>query len=640
MNCPLCNAENQPDSRFCRRCATPLQTLDGGAIDETLTFEKRPAALARGSLFAGRYEIIEELGKGGMGRVYKVFDQKIKEVIALKLIHPEISVSDQAIDRFRNELRYARKIGHRHVGRMFDLGEENGQFYITMEYVEGENLKSFIRRSGHLTPRKAISLAKQVCEGLSEAHRLGVVHRDLKPQNIMIDHEGSARIMDFGIARFTSAEGITGSGVMIGTPEYMSPEQVETGSVDKRADVYALGVVLYEMVTGHVPFAGDTPLAVLIKHKSETPRSPQDSNPLVSLAVTRIILKCLEKDRARRYQSAEELYADLTKAEKGMLQAEKDALTRTIPISSRIGRRWLWPVVGMIALGACAFIIWKQWLRKDAAPAAVHLTVPEKDIGLTRWPPSLEKPGSRPEEPSGSRTESGRSILSLLSPESLKQLSQKELQELLNFEKHMASIKTAIPDVPVISQTWDSATRKIREGQKLREEGRIEEAIKRRQEGQEQMQSLLGMVADREKALAARSQLAETKTRVRAMGLDRGNMLYRVASRREADAEDAFDKGDFSGSRTLNFVLEKIFLLSSQCREPEDCTKGLAELVGGMKKKAEQSVLVKPDPWLFKMAKESEEEAPPALAKNDYEGAAEAYIRAAFLYQKIIDQAP
>ncbi len=638
MNCPLCNAENQPDSRFCRRCATPLQTLEGGAIDETLTFERRPAALARGTLFAGRYEIIEELGKGGMGRVYKVFDQKIKEVIALKLIHPEISVSDQAIDRFRNELRYARKIGHRHVGRMFDLGEENGQFYITMEYVEGENLKSFIRRSGHLTPRKAISLAKQVCEGLSEAHRLGVIHRDLKPQNIMIDHEGSARIMDFGIARFTSAEGFTGSGVMIGTPEYMSPEQVETGSVDKRADIYALGVVLYEMVTGHVPFAGDTPLAVLVKHKSETPRSPQDSNPLVSMAVTRVILKCLEKDRARRYQSAEELYTDLTKAEKGMPQAEKGTLTRAIPISIRIGRRWLWPVAGMIAVGACAFIIWNQWLRKDTSRAAVHAIIPEKQIGLIKQPPSLGKPASRPEETSGSRTEAGRTILSLLSPESLKQLSQKEFQELLDFEKHMANIKTAIPDVPVISQTWDNANRKIREGQRLREEGRIEEAIKRRQEGQEQMQSLLTLVAEREKALAAKSQLAETKTRVRARGLDKGNLLFRVASRREADAEDAFNKGDFSGSRALTFVLEKVFRLSSQCREPEDCTKRLAEMVEGMKKEAEQSVPAKPDPWLFKMAKESEEKAQPALTKNDSEEAAEAYIRAAFLYQKIIDQ--
>ena len=304
MICPQCQADNRPDSRFCHKCATPLQIDKGGQVEQTLTLEFSPVGLARGTLFAGRYEVIEELGRGGMGRVYKVYDQKIGEVIALKVIHPEISVNEKAIDRFRNELRFARKIGHRHVGRMFDLGEEDHKFYITMEYVEGENLKSFIRRSGQLAPRKAISLGKQVCEGLSEAHRLGIIHRDLKPQNIMIDREGNARIMDFGIARFTEAEGLTGSGVMVGTPEYMSPEQVETIEVDKRTDIYALGVILYEMVTGRVPFAGETPLAVLIKHKQELPQNPQESNPLISEAVTRIILKCLAKDKAARYPSA------------------------------------------------------------------------------------------------------------------------------------------------------------------------------------------------------------------------------------------------------------------------------------------------------------------------------------------------
>ncbi|MFZ2055527.1 MAG: serine/threonine-protein kinase [Candidatus Aminicenantales bacterium] len=638
MNCPQCNAENRPDSRFCHRCATPLRTAEGGAIDKTLTLEGPPAVLARGTLFAGRYEIIEELGRGGMGRVYKVYDQKIKEVIALKLIHPEISVNDQAIDRFRNELRFARKIGHRHVGRMFDLGEQDHQFYITMEYVEGENLKSFIRRSDHLTPRKAISLAKEICEGLSEAHRLGVIHRDLKPQNIMIDREGSARIMDFGIARFTQAEGITGSGVIIGTPEYMSPEQAETKEVDKRADIYALGIIFYEMVTGHVPFAGDTPLAVLIKHKNETPRNPRDSNPLVSAAVARVILKCLEKDRAGRYQGAEELIEDLTKAEQGPFQAEKDTVAKALPKPKRPGRRWVGPVVGTVMVGAFIFMIWNQFLRKEPSRPDVRDNVQDKRIHLIKPPPSPGTPGSKPEESAVSKTGTGRSILALLSPESLRQLSQKELQGILDFEKQMANIKAAIPDEPVFSQTWDSAYSKIREGQKLREEGRFEEALKRRQEGQDEMQSLLTLVSEREKALAAKSQLAETKSRVQAMGADRGNVIYRVAGRRERDAEEALNKGDFSGSLALSSVLERVFRLSGQCREPGSCLKSLADLVAGMKGAAEKSASAKPDPWLFNMAKESEDEAQRALAQNDHEGAAEAYIRAAFLYQKIIDQ--
>ncbi len=256
-------------------------------------------------LFAGRYEVIEEVGRGGMGRVYKVFDQKIKETVALKLINPEIGLNEKAIERFRNELRFARKISHRHVCRLYDLGETGFTHFITMEYVEGEDLKRFIKKSGQLTPAKAVSIARQVCEGLAEAHRLGVIHRDLKPQNIMIDRDGNARIMDFGIARFLEGDGVTASGVMMGTPEYTSPEQNELREVDKRADIYSLGVILFEMVTGRVPFEGETPLSIAMKHKSETPRNPRELNPHVSAALADVIIRCLEKDRKKRYQSAD-----------------------------------------------------------------------------------------------------------------------------------------------------------------------------------------------------------------------------------------------------------------------------------------------------------------------------------------------
>ncbi|MBN2408266.1 MAG: protein kinase [Candidatus Aminicenantes bacterium] len=640
MNCPNCNAENPPDSRFCHRCATPLQPIEGAAVDKTLTYERPPFAPARGTLFAGRYEIIEELGRGGMGRVYKVYDQKLEEVIALKLIHPEISVNVQAIERFRNELRFARKIGHRHVGRMFDLGEQDGQFYITMEYVEGENLKSFIRRSGHLTPKKAISLAKQVCEGLTEAHRMGVIHRDLKPQNIMIDREGSARIMDFGIARFTATEGLTGSGVMIGTPEYMSPEQVETGDVDKRTDIYALGIVLYEMVTGHVPFEGETPFAVMIKHKNERPRNPQDSNPLVSAALTGVILKCLEKEKAGRYQSAEELTEGLVKAETGLFQTEKDTMAKLRLSPKRRSRRWIWPVVGIVIVGGCLFVVWNQVLdlRKEISVAPVQVSGPEQHAVRIKPPPPPGTPGAGPDESTGSKTDMGRRILSFLSSEAFKKMSPKELREILDFDKQMDNIKTAIPDSPPISETWENAYSNIREGQRLRDEGRFEEALKRRQEGQEQMQSLLTMVAERDKALTGKAHLAETRTQVRAMGAGRENVLYRVAERSEREAEEAMNKGDFPGSRALFSVLEQVLRLSPQCHDPAECLKILANMTQGMKKTAEISSSSQPDPWLFNLAKASEEEARQSITQKDYDRAAEAYVRAAFLYQKIIDQ--
>jgi len=209
--------------------------------------------LTTGSTFAGRYQIIEELGKGGMGRVYKVLDTKISEKIALKLIKPEVASDRETIERFSNELKLARKIRHKNVCGMFDIGEADGSHFITMEYVSGEDLKAMIRMSTGLTMGTVLSIGKQVCQGLAEAHSLGVVHRDLKPQNIMIDRGGNAKIMDFGIARSVREKGITGAGIMIGTPEYMSPEQTEAKDVDQRSDIYSLGIILYEMATGRVP---------------------------------------------------------------------------------------------------------------------------------------------------------------------------------------------------------------------------------------------------------------------------------------------------------------------------------------------------------------------------------------------------
>jgi len=335
IRCPKCNTDNPDTVKFCGECGTLLGSVrepdptdagpdprlgrPSGDIPElTETMETTREELTTGSTFAGRYQIIEELGKGGMGRVYKAIDKKINEKIALKLIKPEIASDKKIIERFRNELKFARKIRHKNVCQMFDLGEEKGAHFITMEYVPGEDLKSFIRRTAPLSIARCISITKQVCQGLTEAHRLGVVHRDLKPHNVIIDQEGNARIMDFGIARSLEAKGITGAGVMIGTPEYMSPEQVEGKAVDHRSDIYSLGVILYEMVTGEVPFRGDTPFVVGVKHKTEQPTAPRETNEQVSVELNRLILKCLSKDKEKRHQSAEELLSQLTDIEQGL----------------------------------------------------------------------------------------------------------------------------------------------------------------------------------------------------------------------------------------------------------------------------------------------------------------------------------
>ncbi|MFC2159060.1 protein kinase, partial [Acidobacteriota bacterium] len=274
VQCPKCQHNNPPDTAFCGKCATPL--LDSAEISHTQTYESAKKELTTGSTLAGRYQVIEELGRGGMGKVYKVLDTKINEKIALKLIRPEIASEKKTIERFSDELKIARKIGHRHVGRMYHLEEDQSTHYITMEYVDGEDLRSMIRMSGQLGIGTAISISKQICEGLSEAHRLGVVHRDLKPSNIMIDKNGHAKIMDFGIARSLQAKSRTRPGVMVGTPDYMSPEQVESKDIDQRSDIYSLGIILYEMLTGRTPFEGDTPFSIGIKHKSEIPEDPKN----------------------------------------------------------------------------------------------------------------------------------------------------------------------------------------------------------------------------------------------------------------------------------------------------------------------------------------------------------------------------
>jgi serine/threonine-protein kinase len=242
---------------------------------------------------------------------------------------------------------------------MYELMEADGTHYITMEYVPGQDLRGLMRQTGHLTVGKAIAVARQVCTGLAEAHRMGIVHRDLKPSNIIVDREGNVRIMDFGIARSLQAKGITGPGIIIGTPEYMSPEQAEAREVDKRTDIYSLGVVLYEMVTGRVPFVGETPLGIIMKHKSEPPQDPQEVNPQVPRDLSRMILKCLEKDKDKRYQSAESLHSELEKMEEGIPSGERTSpqkkpfTSREITVNLRIQRLVIAAAVaaGLIILG-------------------------------------------------------------------------------------------------------------------------------------------------------------------------------------------------------------------------------------------------------------------------------------------------
>jgi len=373
MKCPKCHFENHPGANFCSKCATQLPSSEEVSIPHTKTLETPVKELTRGTTFAERYEFIEELGIGGMGRVYKVFDKKINEDVAIKILKPEIAEDEKTIERFGNELKFTRKIVHKNVCRMYDLNEEKGTQYITMEYVPGEDLKSTIVRVGQLSVGKAVSVAKQVCEGLIEAHKLGVVHRDLKPQNIMIDKEGNVRIMDFGIARSLKAKGITAAGMMIGTPEYMSPEQAEIKETDQRSDIYSLGVILYEMVTGRLPFEGESPLSIAMKHKSEKPSDPRRLSAQISPELSRVILRCMEKDKEKRYQRAEELYSELDNLEKGLPTRER-VVPKRKPITSReitvqfSLKKLLIPALVVIAVAVIALLIWRLVPQERVVP--------------------------------------------------------------------------------------------------------------------------------------------------------------------------------------------------------------------------------------------------------------------------------
>ncbi|NIN91835.1 protein kinase, partial [bacterium] len=370
VECPKCHFDNPDDTVYCGKCATPLPSSKEIPVTETLETPKEE--LTTGSTFAGRYQIIEVLGKGGMGKVYRALDKKLNEEVALKLIKPEIASDKKTLERFNNELKFARKISHKNVGRMYELMEEKGTHFITMEYVPGQDLRGLIRQSGQLAVGTAVSIAKQMCEGLTAAHRLGVIHRDLKPQNIMIDKEGNARIMDFGIARSVSGKGITGAGVMVGTPEYMSPEQVESKETDQRSDIYSLGVILYEMVTGRVPFEGDTPLSVAVKHKTEDPLDPKQVNTQIPEDLSHLILRCMEKDKEKRYQSAGEVRSELENIEKGIPTTEKVILKRK-PITSReitvqfnLKKIFIPALVILVLIATALVFLWKKGLKLES----------------------------------------------------------------------------------------------------------------------------------------------------------------------------------------------------------------------------------------------------------------------------------
>jgi serine/threonine protein kinase/class 3 adenylate cyclase len=269
--------------------------------------------LTASSQIPPRYEVLSQIGTGGTGIVYKVRDLETSEIVALKVLKPEIASNPDVQENFKRELCLARKITHKNVCRIHEFNRLNGTAYTSMEFVEGESLMSRLYREGSLPLDDALEIAGQICAGLREAHAQGIVHRDLKPANIMLDRNGTVKIMDFGIARMVQRDGPM-TGTIVGTPAYMAPEQAELKPVSSCTDIYAVGLLLYEMITGVAAFSGDTPVAVALKQIREYPKRPREIVPQLTRSIDAVIMKCLQKDSAKRFQSVDELEIALVKA--------------------------------------------------------------------------------------------------------------------------------------------------------------------------------------------------------------------------------------------------------------------------------------------------------------------------------------
>jgi eukaryotic-like serine/threonine-protein kinase len=312
-----------------------------------------------GTLLSGRYRLDAQVGSGGMSTVYRAFDTVLERQVAIKLMHREIASDSDQLERFRREARAVAQLNHPHVVGVIDAGEDDQTPFIVFEYVEGETLKDRIRRHGRLPVTEAVAYAIEVARALGAAHERHIVHRDVKPQNVLIDEEGTAKVTDFGIARSLTEEGLTADGRVLGTTDYVSPEQALGHAVTGQSDLYSLGIVLYEMLTGDVPFHGDNQVSVAMKHVREELPDVQQRRPEISSALAAIVDKATEKDLARRYATAADLIADLEEvlpieaARAGhQTSGEVTSVLRTLPPSAR--RRIPWrrrvPLIALVAL--------------------------------------------------------------------------------------------------------------------------------------------------------------------------------------------------------------------------------------------------------------------------------------------------
>ncbi len=386
MQCPVCQTDNPGTAVTCQKCSTPFPLSDvtisptdygqsAAGWSKAVTLRPSSEAAVKGQLEPGsmlgeRYEILQLLGQGGMGAVYKARDIELERTVALKLIRSDLASHPEILRRFKQELILAREVTHRNVIRIFDLGQASGVRYITMDYVEGQDLRALLNEKGKFSPEEAVPIFLQIAAALEAAHQAGVVHRDLKPQNVMVDKDGRVYVMDFGVARSLETPGMTQTGALMGTPEYMSPEQAKGLKVDARSDLFSLGIIFYEMLSGASPFKADTAMATMFKRTRERAVPLAQAMSGVPVFLSDIVSKCLEIDQEQRYPSARAIIEDLEKWKSGEVRSAMNPVARWLEYAPR-QQKWLAAgIAACLAIAGAYSFREKLPVRISAKPAA------------------------------------------------------------------------------------------------------------------------------------------------------------------------------------------------------------------------------------------------------------------------------
>ncbi|HEV2696455.1 MAG TPA: serine/threonine-protein kinase, partial [Terriglobales bacterium] len=322
--------------------------------------------LPPGTVLANRYEITALLGEGGMGAVYKADDRELNRPVALKVIRPDLARNQSILDRFKQELLLAHQVTHKNVIRIYDLGDAEGLKFITMEFVQGEDLRSLLLAKKKLAPEEAVDVMQQVCRALDAAHTVGIIHRDLKPQNIMRDPSGRILVMDFGLARTLEGDGMTQTGALVGTMDYMSPEQALGKELDQRSDVFAMGLIFYELLTGKMPYRADSAIASLLKRTQQRADPVITHDPTIPAALSNIVARCLDPDLKLRYQTAAEILADLEAWQGGRAAATLKFPASQQPWGQTIPWHWVGGVAAVLVLAASGYLLRDKVFTRSA----------------------------------------------------------------------------------------------------------------------------------------------------------------------------------------------------------------------------------------------------------------------------------